>query len=173
MADVQEATADAGGPAIELVADIISAYVAHNPVPVAQLPDLIATVSQTLDSLGKPAASAAEETPKATPAQIRKSITPDALISFIDGKPYKTLKRHLTRHGMSPDEYRSKFGLPPTYPMVAESYAVQRSELAKASGLGQSHRRTAPKQSAGDAKVTASAKSKKGSGRARKPKAAE
>ncbi|ACL58802.1 MucR family transcriptional regulator [Methylobacterium nodulans] len=151
---------------IELVADIVSAYVSNNVVRPADLPDLIAAVSRTLGELGKPSTPAAEETPKPTAAQIRKSITPDHIVSFIDGKPYKTLKRHLTRHGMSPDEYRSRYGLPPTYPMVAESYASQRSELAKASGLGQNRRKTAAeKRAATAATVSAPAKPKRSSGR--------
>ena len=78
----------------------------------------------------------APEVEKATPAEIKRSITPDALISFIDGKPYKTLKRHLTGHGLDPQSYRLRYGLPADYPMVATNYAAQRSELAKSLGLG-------------------------------------
>lgn len=79
---------------------------------------------------------------KATPAQIRKSITPEALISFIDGKPYKTLKRHVGTHGLDPAGYRQRYGLPPDYPMVSPNYAAQRSELARSLGLGQNRRGT-------------------------------
>lgn len=68
--------------------------------------------------------------------QIKKSITPEGLISFMDGKRYKTLKRHLTTHGLSPESYRVRFGLPHDYPMVASDYAAQRSALAKSIGLG-------------------------------------
>jgi predicted transcriptional regulator len=124
---------------IELAADIIAAYVSNNSVPVAELPALISNVHTALNGLanGASQATAAEEqVEKATPSQIRKSITPDALISFIDGKPYKTLKRHLTGHGLDPYSYRQRYGLPSDYPMVAASYAAQRSELAKAIGLG-------------------------------------
>ncbi|MCP1557927.1 UNVERIFIED_ORG: putative transcriptional regulator [Methylobacterium sp. SuP10 SLI 274] len=67
--------------------------------------------------------------------QVRKSITPDALISFIDGKPYKTLKRHLSAHGLDPYSYCQRYGLPNDYPMVAAAYAARRSELAKSIGL--------------------------------------
>lgn len=74
---------------------------------------------------------------KPTPAQIRKSITPDALTSFIDGKPYKTLKRHLTKHGLTIETYRERYGLPQDYPSTAASYSAQRSALAKQLGLGQ------------------------------------
>ncbi|ACA20992.1 transcriptional regulator, MucR family [Methylobacterium sp. 4-46] len=123
-----------------LVVDIVAAYVSNNSVRPDDLPNLIASVGATLGDLGKPAAPPAEETPKATPAQIRKSITPDALISFIDAKPYKSMKRHLTKNGLTPDEYRQRYGLPRDYPTVAPNYAAQRSELAKQLGLGANRR---------------------------------
>src|SRR4051812_48296615 len=122
---------------IELAADIISAYVSNNPVPVAELPALIGNVHAALNSLATGASQAVEEEiEKATPSQIRKSITPDALISFIDGKPYKTLKRHLTKHGLDLHSYRARYGLPADYPTTAASYSAQRSELARSLGLG-------------------------------------
>src|SRR4051794_29821165 len=134
MAENEEAFED---NRLELVADIVSAYVSNNPVPVAELPALVGRIHTALNSLAAGPSPAAEpETEKATPAQLRKSITPDALISFIDGKPYKTLKRHLTGHGVDPHAYRERYGLPRDYPMVAASYAAQRSELAKSIGLG-------------------------------------
>ncbi|TXN57906.1 MucR family transcriptional regulator, partial [Methylobacterium sp. WL18] len=74
---------------------------------------------------------------KPSAAQIRKSVQHDGIVSFIDGKTYKTLKRHLTANGLSPQSYRERYGLPTDYPMVAPSYAEQRSALAKAIGLGQ------------------------------------
>ncbi len=79
-----------------------------------------------------------EETaaPTLSAAQIRKSVQHDRLISFIDGKAYKTLKRHLTANGLTPEAYREKFGLPVDYPMVAAAYSERRSSLAKAHGLG-------------------------------------
>ncbi|AWN42650.1 MucR family transcriptional regulator [Methylobacterium durans] len=121
----------------QLVADIVSAYVSNNPVPVAELPALIGNVHQALNGLASGTAqAAAEEIEKAAPSQVKKSITPDSLISFIDGKPYKALKRHLTKHGLDPYSYRQRYGLPNDYPMVAAAYAAQRSELAKAIGLG-------------------------------------
>jgi predicted transcriptional regulator len=133
---------------IDLAADIVSAYVSKNNVPVAELPGLIAAVHASLSGLGQPAATPVEDH-KVTAAQIRKSVTPDAIISFIDGKPYKSLKRHLTSNGTSPDEYRQKYGLPRDYPMVAATYAAQRSELAKSLGLGQLRRdRAAAKKAA-------------------------
>ncbi|MEE8630357.1 MULTISPECIES: MucR family transcriptional regulator [Methylobacterium] len=124
---------------VGLAADIVSSYVANNNLQVAELPALIASVHASLTALGRPAEAPVEET-RVTPAQIRKSVTPDHLMSFIDGKPYRSLKRHLTSQGMTPAEYRQKFGLPHDYPMVAASYAAQRSALAKSLGLGQRRR---------------------------------
>src|SRR4051812_6723939 len=120
-------------------ADVVAAYVANNSVAAADLPQLIASVHQTFGALLSPPP---EEKP--TPRiPIKKSITPDHLISLEDGKPYKSLKRHLGRYGLTPVEYRMKWGLPPDYPMVAPNYAKQRSELAKSLGLGQQRRRRA------------------------------
>ena len=76
------------------------------------------------------------EVEKPSPAQIRKSVRHDGIVSFIDGKTYKTLKRHLTSHGLDPRSYRDRYGLPADYPMVAPGYAERRSALAKAIGLG-------------------------------------
>ncbi|MGX7708419.1 MucR family transcriptional regulator [Methylobacterium sp. Gmos1] len=132
---------------VGLAADIVSSYVANNNIQVAELPGLIASVHASLSALGQPAAPAVEES-RATPAQIRKSVTPDHLISFLDGKPYRSLKRHLTSQGLTPADYRQKFGLPHDYPMVAASYAAQRSALAKSLGLGQRRRDAAAAQAA-------------------------
>src|SRR5215211_1994986 len=96
---------------IETMAEIVSAYVSNNSVRADDLPELIASVHAALTRLGKTAETAAG-IEKPTPAQIKKSVTPDALISFIDGKPYKTLKRHLTGHGLDPHSYRARYGLP-------------------------------------------------------------
>ncbi|ACL62856.1 MucR family transcriptional regulator [Methylobacterium nodulans] len=166
-------TSQPGADTIELVAAIISAYVSNNIVPPADLPALIATAGQTLGELGKPSAPAAEETPKLTAAQIRKSVTPDHIISFIDGKPYKAMKRHLTKNGLTPAEYRQTYGLPGDYPIVAPNYAAQRSELAKSLGLGQLRRKMAEKRAADEAKGSAPAGSKKGRGRPRRAAASE
>lgn len=134
---------------IDLTANIVAAYVSNNSVRPADLPALLSEVHAAITGLNGTSATAAPAVEKATPSQIRKSITPDALISFIDGKPYKSLKRHLTSNGTSPDEYRQKYGLPRDYPMVAATYAAQRSELAKSLGLGQLRRdRAAAKKAA-------------------------
>ena len=121
---------------IELVSQIVSAYVAHNPVPVVDLPRLIERVHATLAEIdGAPAAEPKSELKPAVP--VRKSVTEDHIVCLEDGKKFKSLKRHLrTRYDMSPEEYREKWGLAPDYPMVAPNYAKQRSDLARKMGLG-------------------------------------
>jgi predicted transcriptional regulator len=130
---------------IELTADIVSAYVSHNIVSPSELPNLIHDVYDALIYF-RPAESYVEVTEPVKPAvSVKKSITPDFLICLEDGKKFKSLKRHLrSQYGMSPDDYREKWGLPHDYPMVAPNYATARSALAKEMGLGQS-RRTAHK----------------------------
>lgn len=125
---------------IEQVSDIVAAYVSNNHVSVTDLPTLIATVHTALNGLNRPSTGGEIEEAvgaKATPAQIRKSVQPEGLVSFLNGKAYKTLKRHLTSHGLTPRRYCEQFGLPSDYPMVAPSYSQKRSNLAKAAGLGQ------------------------------------
>lgn len=126
----------------EVAGDIVAAYVANNRVPASQLPRLIQSVHGAVASLA-PATLMAETDPvvqadveKPSAAQIRKSVRPDGIMSFVDGKTYKTLKRHLTSRGLDPRSYRDRYGLPVDYPMVAPSYAERRSALAKAIGLG-------------------------------------
>ncbi|MCK2056870.1 MucR family transcriptional regulator [Methylobacterium sp. 37f] len=133
---LQEVTVDY----VDMTAEIVSAYIANNSVRPADLGELIASVHQTLKGLSGPATPAADKIEKPTPAEIKKSITPDALISFEDGKPYKTLKRHLTIRGLTPEAYRTRYGLPVDYPMTSASYSEQRSKLAHALGLGQQRR---------------------------------
>ncbi|MET3413769.1 MucR family transcriptional regulator [Methylobacterium sp. 1030] len=135
---------------IELTADIVAAYISNNSVPASELPALLAAIHSTVCGLGSPAATVAPKAERVTPVQIRKSITHDALISFEDGKPYKTLKRHLTKLGLSPEQYREKWGLPRDYPMVAASYSETRSTLAKSAGLGQLRRNAVPKAAPAD-----------------------
>ncbi|MBE7197627.1 MucR family transcriptional regulator [Methylobacterium sp. A49B] len=126
---------------IELAVDIVAAYVSNNSVPPADLPGLINGVHSALAQLSTVGRSANTQAEKLSPAQIRKSITHDHLVSFEDGKPYKTLRRHLTLRGLTPEAYREKWGLPRDYPMTAASYSAQRSELARALGLGQQRRK--------------------------------
>ena len=154
---------------IELTADIVAAYVSNNSLPVGGLADLIASVHGGLTGLRAPTEPAQIEVEKPTAAQIRKSVTHDGLVSFVDGKTYKTLKRHLTGAGLDPASYRQRYGLPNDYPMTAPSYSEQRSALAKSLGLGQ-QRRTGTDTVAKAAKSdeTAPEKAKKGRGRPRK-----
>ncbi|MFE1603326.1 MucR family transcriptional regulator [Methylobacterium sp. ID0610] len=132
---------EAAASQLELASDIISAYVAKNNVPVGELPALIQSVYESLGALGKP--TEPEPVKLTPPIPIKKSVTPDYLISLEDGKQYKSLKRHLTTRGLTPEQYRTKWGLPPDYPMVAANYAAQRSELAKSIGLGQARKNRA------------------------------
>lgn len=121
----------------QLTSGIVSAFVGRNPVPISELPQLIRLVHDALDApVGETADAEAAAPKRATPAQIRRSITPEALISFEDGRSYAMLRRHLRTHGLTPKEYRTKWGLPPDYPMVAPGYSARRSAVAKAAGLG-------------------------------------
>ncbi|SDN54384.1 Predicted transcriptional regulator [Methylobacterium phyllostachyos] len=141
---------------VELAADIVSAYVANNSVPMPDLPSLLSGVHAALTGLGQSSTPTEPDFKKATPAQIKKSITPDALISFIDGKPYKTLKRHLTGNGMTIEQYRQRYGLPPDYPTTASTYSAMRAEFARNAGLGHKRRSPAAKQAEASEAVTAS-----------------
>ena len=133
---------------IELTASIVSAFVANNAVAVADIPKLIESIHGALVALAAPAADPVAERP-VPPVSIKKSITADYLISLEDGRQYKSLKRHLSGRGLTPEQYRMKWGLPPDYPMVAPSYAKQRSDLAKALGLGRPRAQLATAQKRG------------------------
>jgi predicted transcriptional regulator len=123
------------GNTIIYTADIVAAHVSNNSVAVADLPALIAKVYSALARLNAPAP---ERPQKQEPAvAIRNSVKPDYIICLDDGIKLKMLKRHLmTHHGMTPDEYRAKWGLPASYPMVAPNYAEIRRVLALNIGLG-------------------------------------
>jgi predicted transcriptional regulator len=120
---------------IELTANIVSAYVSNNTVPSADVPNLISQVHAALKRVsGGEAAAPAEP--------LKPSVTPEHIVCLEDGHKFKSLKRHLrTRYGMTPEQYREKWGLPSDYPMVAPKYAEARSQLAKQMGLGQQRRR--------------------------------
>lgn len=123
---------------VAVAAGVVTAYISNNHVQSADLPKLLVGVHEAL--LGVSGNGAAPEEPsqaKASPQQIRRSIARDHLISFEDGKAYKTLRRHLTLRGLTPEEYREKWGLPVDYPMTCAGYSEQRSKLAKSFGLGQ------------------------------------
>ncbi|WP_409568199.1 MucR family transcriptional regulator, partial [Methylobacterium sp. E-066] len=111
----------------------------------SEIATLIANTHAALAGLSNRAAPAVPAAEKLPSSQIRKSITHEALISFIDGKPYKTLKRHLTGNGMTIEEYRERYGLPRDYPSTAASYSEARSKLAHGFGLGQRRKKAAPK----------------------------
>ncbi|MDP4005572.1 MucR family transcriptional regulator [Methylobacterium sp. NEAU K] len=127
---------------ITLASEIVSAYVSNNHVQSADLPRLLNDVHDAIRGVCAGGQSAAAPV-KATAQEIRRSVTPDFLISFEDGKPYKTLRRHLTLRGLTPEAYRTKWGLDPDYPMTAQSYSEQRSQLARSLGLGQQRRKFA------------------------------
>lgn len=124
---------------IDITTAIVSAYVSRNHLAIARLPDLIASIHGTLCELNQgpvPRTAPKTESTVLTAAQIRRSVTDEALTSFIDGRTYRTLKRHLAAHSLTPQSYRAQYGLPDDYPMVAAGYAAKRSALAKAIGLG-------------------------------------
>ncbi len=123
--------------AVSLTLGLVAGYVSNNSVTADALPGLITSVHATIAGLGAPAApvAAAKPTPAVNP---RKSVTDEAIISLIDGRPYKSLKRHIGVHGYTPHSYRDAFGLAADYPMVAKEYSKKRSSIAKEIGLGKS-----------------------------------
>jgi predicted transcriptional regulator len=123
---------------LKLATDIVAAYVSNNTVAVSDLPSMIKSVHATLGGLS--GGGVADMTTTQKPAvNVKKSVTPEYIVCLEDGKKLKMLKRYLrSRYSMSPEEYRSKWGLPADYPMVAPNYAAQRSEFAKKIGLGRS-----------------------------------
>jgi predicted transcriptional regulator len=126
------------GTLLRMTTDIVSAYVSKNALPAAQIPEVINTVYASLTGLSGPPREAQAE-PQKPAVPIKKSVTPEYIVCLEDGKKLKMLKRHLrSTYGMTPDDYRTKWGLPPDYPMVAPNYAAQRSEFAKKIGLGRS-----------------------------------
>ena len=126
---------DSQNDMVERATAIVAAYVGNSKVVASDVPVIIETVFAALANLSAPVVAVPEELTPAVP--IKKSITPNALICLEDGKPFKTLKRHLkVAYNLSPDQYREKWGLPADYPMVAPAYAESRSQLAKALGLG-------------------------------------
>ena len=134
--DMNESPARSTDMLIELTADVVAAYVSNNPVPVGELSNLIADVHAALGRVGGTGEPPA--TDKQKPAvNPKRSIHDDYIVCLEDGKKFKSLKRHLmTHYDMTPDQYREKWGLDPSYPMVAPNYAAARSQLAKKMGLG-------------------------------------
>jgi predicted transcriptional regulator len=118
-----------------LTAEIVASFAGHHAVAAGDLPALIASVFQALRTAGRPEATA--EAPPTPAAPVKRSIRPDFLVCLEDGEKVRMLKRHLAaRHGLTPEEYRRRWGLAKDYPMVAPAYAAQRSALAKRIGLG-------------------------------------
>jgi predicted transcriptional regulator len=133
-----------GEGTLAMVAKVVAAYVSNNPVPVAELPGLVRSVHGTLSSLVGSSPTDAVTTQKPA-VPVKKSVTAEHIVCLEDGKKLKMLKRYLrSRFGLSPEEYRTKWGLPPDYPMVAPNYAAQRSAFAKKIGLG--HRPAEPRR---------------------------
>ena len=158
---MEDAAVSNQAPHLDLTAEIVAAYVSNNRVAPTELPALVASIHATLTQVAAGPSAPADAGPKATAAEIKKSITADTLISFEDGKPYKTLRRHLTLRGLTPETYRAKHGLPSDYPMTSAAYSAHRSELAKSLGLGQQRRTYAKVADAADTVAEASAKTPK------------
>lgn len=130
---------------LALTADIVSSHVSNNSVSVNDVPQLIQNVFATLSGLKTDPAPTAPPAQPAVP--VRHSVKPDYIVCLEDGKKMKMLKRHLmTAYGMTPDDYRAKWGLPADYPMVAPNYAESRRQLAKSIGLGTKGARTSAKK---------------------------
>ena len=126
---------------LELAVEIVAAYISNNSVPSSELPSLIADVHSALVRMTESVKELPVE-PLKPAVSARKSVTSDYIICLEDGKKVTSLKRHLrTQYGMSPEDYREKWGLGLDYPMVAPNYAKARSQLAKEMGLGQQRRR--------------------------------
>ena len=122
---------------VEMTAEIVSAYIEHNSVPPGDLPTLIRSIHESLGALTGASIAAPAPEPLQPKVPIKKSVSNDYVVCLEDGKRFKSLKRHLhSEHGLSPDQYRTKWGLGKDYPMVAPSYADARSALAKTIGLG-------------------------------------
>jgi len=132
---------EAEGDALRMTADIVSSFVANNQISSEELSELIRSVHRALVSLRTETGAVSGERPKPA-VPVNRSIHDDYIVCLEDGKKLKMLKRYLrSTYGMSPDDYRKRWGLPPDYPMVAPSYAARRSEFAKKIGLGKGVRR--------------------------------
>jgi predicted transcriptional regulator len=146
MTQDTEPTAAKPDDILKLASEIVAAYVSNNPISASDVPEMIRTVHGTLGSLaGAPLKDLHTSQKPAVP--VKRSITPDYIICLEDGKRLKMLKRYLrSTYRMSPEEYRTKWGLPADYPMVAPNYAAQRSEFAKKIGLGHSSTNGRPRK---------------------------
>jgi len=135
MNDTKSSTPTDSTEILRLATEIVAAYVSNNAMAANDLPGMIRTVHSTLAGLDQAQSPAEAELTPAVP--IKKSVTADHIICLEDGKKLKMLKRYLrSQFGLTPEEYRARWGLPHDYPMVAPNYAAQRSKLAKQIGLG-------------------------------------
>ena len=127
---------------LSLTAEIVAAHVANNQIDTADLPELIRRVHAALASVAGGGGTAAANRPEPA-VPVKKSVTPAFIVCLEDGKKLKMLKRHLrTAYGLTPEQYRERWGLPADYPMVAPNYAAQRAQLARKIGLGTGRRKT-------------------------------
>ncbi len=133
----------------ELVSNVAAAYFSNSSVSPADIPSVLAQIASSLGAIGEPSRARFGEGPtpsrsKPTAAEIRNSIRPDGLLSFEDGRIYKTLRRHLNKLGVTPHQYREKWGLPLDYPLVAPNLSELRSALAREKQLGRRPADSAP-----------------------------
>ena len=126
----------------EMTTELVTAYVTKNHVRAAEMPALIATVHESLAGLGQAPQVVAAPEKLTLRMPIKKTVSDTHIISLEDGKSYKTLKRHLAKQGLTPADYRTKWGLPYDYPMVAPAYSAARSAMAKTMGLGAQRRKS-------------------------------
>ena len=133
------------GELLRMTSDVVAAYVRNNALQTAELTSVIQAVHSSLSGLN--GGGEAEPEPQKPAVSVRRSVTPDYIVCLEDGKKLKMLKRHLrSTYGMTPDEYRAKWGLPADYPMVAPNYTKQRSAFAKKIGLGRSTKKRGKKR---------------------------
>ena len=122
---------------LEMAVQIVAAFISNNSVPVSEVPNLIASVHAAINATAGTNRGGAVAVDLPAPAvSIGESVTPDYLICLEDGKRFKSLRRHLALLGMTPEQYRAKWSLPSTYPMIAPNLAMKRSEMAKSVGFG-------------------------------------
>ena len=134
--DVNKSQEDVERTLQTLAVRVVTAYLSHNSIPPAGVPPLLASTHAGLAALMRAPEAVSTPVQLPTPAEIRRSVQQDCIVSFIDGRSFKTLKRHLAAHGLTPEQYRRRYGLPPDYPMTAPGYATQRSQIAKGMRLG-------------------------------------
>lgn len=121
---------------LDMTVGIVANFVSNNRVSPDELPGLIATIHSSLANVGQAMEPKVETPERLTPSAIKKLVTPNGIRSLIDGRVFKSMKRHLTQKGWTPESYREHFGLPNDFPMVHPEYSQTRSALAKSIGLG-------------------------------------